>query len=281
MAPSVPGARLAGSLATVACTVRTDVYEGPFDVLLRLINERRVELYEVCLSDLVDDFLAEIEARQHLDLGVATEFLVIAATLVELKCRRLLPSADLAADEDDLALLEERDYLLARLVECSTFSGAGRRLAELELTAARSWPRQTGPDERYAALAPDLLAGVDVASLAAAASRALAMREVPRIELDHVLVDEVTVAEVVEALAEILPGCSPTTFRRLTAAARTRVEIVVHFLGLLELYKQGLVDLDQAETFGDLQVRWLGAARGNGGVLVGAGASLGDLDYEG
>src|ERR1700719_2588987 len=129
--------------------VRTEVFDGPFDVLLRLITEQRVDLYEVRLSDIVDGFLEEIKQLEKVDLEVATEFLLIAAILVELKSRRLLPDRDTAVSEQDLALLEERDYLLARLVECTAFSAAGKRLAELERDAVRSVPRSAGPDERF------------------------------------------------------------------------------------------------------------------------------------
>ncbi len=240
----------------VPYAVRTDVFEGPFDVLARLITEREVDLYEVRLSDIVDAFLAELEAIERLDLEVATEFLLIAAILVELKSRRLLPERDGNVSEEDLALLEERDYLLARLVECTTFSAAGQSLAELERRAARSVARSAGPDERFGSLAPDLLAGVSPEQVLEAARRALEERPKPAVHVEHILVDEVTVAEVVERLAAYLPGRGPTTFRSLTGAARSRIEVVVHFLGLLELYKQGLVELTQASNFGELTVEW-------------------------
>jgi segregation and condensation protein A len=277
----------------VGYKVHTDVFEGPFDLLLRLITEQRVDLYEVALADIVDAFLAEVEAIQRLDLEIATEFLVIAATLVELKCRRLLPGRD-EPDEEGLALLEERDYLLARLVECTTFSAAGAQLASAELAASRSWPRLAGLDERFEGLQPDLLAYLSPEDVRAAALRALAPRPTPRVEVDHVLVDEVTVAEVVEALCASLPGSSPTSFRALTMAANTRMEVVVHFLGLLELYKQGLVELEQATTFGELRVLWTGGLfeatpeAGDGRDALGelgwrqpASVSLADLDYRG
>jgi segregation and condensation protein A len=282
-----------GNLPPVAYEVHTDVFAGPFDLLLRLITEQRVDLYEVALAGIVDAFLAEVEAMQRLDLEIATEFLVIASTLVELKCRRLLPCRD-EPDEEHLALLEERDYLLARLVECTTFSAAGARLAAAELAASRSWPRLAGLDERFEGLQPDLLAFLTPDDVRAAALRALEPRPVPHVEVDHVLVDEVTVAEVVETLSASLPGSSPTSFRKLTAAAATRMEVVVHFLGLLELYKQGLVDLEQASTFGELLVVWTGglgdsaedAWDGDGelaraGRLGTASVSLADLDYRG
>ncbi len=235
------------------------MYDGPFDVLLRLITEQQVELYDVRLSDIVDAFLAEIDRLDRLDLETATEFLLIAAILVELKSRRLLPDRDGAVAEEDLALLEERDYLLSKLVECTTFSGAGRELAALELRASLSWPRLAGPDEGFEALAPDLLSGVTAADLLAAAERAMAPKPVPEIDVEHILVDEVTVAEVVRHLIEVLPGSRAMTFRELTVEATTRVEIVAHFLGLLELYKQGLIELAQATSFGDLVITWTGS----------------------
>jgi len=289
---SDPCAYEAGNLAHVAYKVHTDVFAGPFDLLLRLITEQRVDLYEVALADIVDGFLAEIAEMQRLDLEVATEFLVIAATLVELKCRRLLPGRD-EPDEDTLALLEERDYLLARLVECTTFSAAGAQLASAELAASRSWPRLAGLDERFEGLQPDLLAYLSPEDVRAAALRALAPRPIPHVEVDHVLVDEVTVADIVDALCVLLPGSPPTSFRELTAGARTRMEVVVHFLGLLELYKQGLVELEQASTFGELRVAWTGGLledapqAADGQAALGsrwratASAGFADLEYQG
>ena len=271
--------------------MRTDVFEGPFDVLFRLITEQRVDLYEVRLSGIVDAFLGEVEALERLDLEIATEFLLIAAILVELKSRRLLPDRDYAVSEDDLALLEERDYLLARLVECTTFSAAGQAIAELERRAAKSFPRLAGLDERFEGIAPDLLAGVSTLDVVEAALRALAERPKAEVEVEHILVDEVTVAEVVERLARYLPGRGTTTFRELTTHARTRTEVVVHFLGLLELYKQGLVDLDQPFTFGAITVRWTGGPDDTvdtdevGGLSAGAAerarAALVDAEYGG
>jgi segregation and condensation protein A len=265
----------------VAYEVHTDVFEGPFDVLLRLITEQRVDVYEVRLSDIVDAFVAEIDKMERVDLDTATEFLLIAAILLELKSRRLLPDRDAGVAEEDLALLEERDYLLARLVECTMFSAAGRRLTELEAAASRSFPRLAGLDDRFAGLAPDLLSGVTAADLLAAAETALAERPQPKIEVEHVLVDEVTVAEVVERLAVWLPGSSPITFRELTRHAGSRIEVVVHFLGLLELYKQGLLELDQASTFGELVVTWTGDPDGEGEPAKRVAAALADAEYRG
>src|SRR5919202_2836619 len=138
--------------------VRTPVFEGPFDLLLHLIVRDQVDLYQVSLSGIVDSYLAEIDRMGALDLDVSTEFLVIAATLVELKTRRLLPGADDPEADEELALLEERDLLLARLLECKTFRDAGTALARLASAASQSRPRTAGLKERFAGLVPDLLA---------------------------------------------------------------------------------------------------------------------------
>ena len=242
----------------MAYEVQTKVFEGPFDLLLHLIFSEQVDLYEVSLSKIVDADLVELDRMDTLDLEIATEFLLIAATLVELKTRRLLPGdADLDLD-DELALWEERDLLLARLVECKTFKDASLLLAGLADVAARSLPRRAGPDERYLELAPDLLAGVTPADLLAAFGRAIAPKPVPRVDLDHVAPARMSVTEAVAELVDELPRVGRITFRSLTGAFVERLEVVVRFLAVLELYKQGLVDLHQIATFGELTITWIG-----------------------
>ena len=147
-------------MVAVPWEVSTPVFQGPFDLLLHLILREQVDLYEVTLADIVDAYLAELERMQDLDLEVATEFLLIAATLVELKARRLLPGPDEVDVDEELGRWAERDLLLSRLLECKTFGDAGAVLARLAEEAARSVPRTAGPDERFAAIAPDPLAGV-------------------------------------------------------------------------------------------------------------------------
>ena len=167
----------------MATRVETPVYEGPFDLLLQLILAEEVDLYEVSLARIVDAYLAEIERMQSLDLDVATEFLLIAATLVELKARRLLPGrADVDLD-DELAIWEERDLLLARLLECKTFKDVSRRVRHADRAGGASVARRVGPDERFDDVAPDLLAGVTPERLRDAAIVALTPRPVPRIDL--------------------------------------------------------------------------------------------------
>ncbi|MDQ1368842.1 MAG: segregation and condensation protein, partial [Acidimicrobiaceae bacterium] len=139
--------------------VTTAVFEGPFDLLLHLITRQQVDIYQVSLSSIVDAYVAEMQNLRTLDLEVATEFLLIAAVLLELKARRLLPGSDDVEDEEELALWEERDLLLARLFECKTFKDAAAALRRMMDAADRSFPRRTGLEERFLDVTPDLLAG--------------------------------------------------------------------------------------------------------------------------
>ena len=252
----------------MAYEVHLDVYDGPFDLLLQLITAQQVDLYEVRLSDIVDAFLGELARLESLDLELATEFLLIAATLIELKCRRLLPgSGDIDLDED-LSLFEARDYLLARLLECRTFSQAAAALATLEQAASLSHGRRAGPEEEFLSLEPDLLAGVTPERLAAAAAKALAPRQVTVISISHVHEDEVSVGETMERLIERLPGLGPTTLRDLLEPGATTAAFVACFLALLELYKSELVELEQLATFGELQVNWTGGVPSASAVIA-------------
>jgi segregation and condensation protein A len=236
--------------------VQTPVYEGPFDLLLHLILKDQVDLYEVSLTAIVDAYLAELDRMQHCNLEVATEFLMIASTLLELKVRRLLPDDEKFDLDDELALWEERDYLLARLLECKTFKDAARRLESIAADASRSFPRTAGMEDHFLELTPDLLAGVTPEQIRKAFLRAVTPKPVPRVDLHHVAPIRLSVAEALVELAEELPSLGRITFRRLTASFVDRLEVVVRFLALLELYKQGHIDLGQAHNFGDIEIVW-------------------------
>jgi segregation and condensation protein A len=248
--------------------VQTPVFEGPFDLLLHLISKEQLDIYEVSLSGIVEAYVAELERMANLDLEVATEFLLIAAILVELKARRLLPGQDDVDLDEELALWEERDLLLSRLLECKTFKDAAGSLQRLASVAERSYPRVAGLDERFFNVAPDLLEGVTADDLARALVRALTPKPVPRVELEHVAPIRLSVQDAVEELVDELPRTGPITFRRLTQELVERLEIIVRFLAVLELYKQGMVDLQQAAAFGDLTVVW----------TAGSGAELADVE---
>jgi len=242
----------------VAAELADRTYEGPFDLLLQLILAEEVDIHEVHLARIVDAYLAEIERLQCLDLDVATEFLLIAATLVELKARRLLPGRQDVDLDDELALWEERDLLLARLLDCKTFKDASAVLSRMADTAERSRPRRAGPDERFAGLVPDLLEGVSLVAFRDAAVRGLTPRPVPRIDLFHVAPIRASVADAVVEVVDELSRFGRLTFAQLTRSVVDRLEVIVRFLAVLELFKQGLVELDQTERFGDIRIEWCG-----------------------
>jgi segregation and condensation protein A len=256
--------------------VQTPVFEGPFDLLLHLILRDEVDIYELSIATIVDAYLTEIERMEALDLEVATEFVLIAATLVELKVKRLLPGdADIDLDEE-LGLWEERDLLLARLLECKTFKDAARELERMATRAARSYPRTAGLEPQFLALAPDLFEGVDVDDIRAAYVRAMTPK--PRLSLDlfHVSTVRASVTEAVQELLDELPRSGRITFRELTGSLVERLEVVVRFLAVLELYKQGLVDLDQPTNFGSIEIVWIGDR------IAGLEADLSSVDaYDG
>ena len=252
--------------------VRTPVFEGPFDLLLHLILRQEVELWEVSLSAIIDDYLTMVEQMRDFDLDVATEFLLIAATLVDLKARRLLPGPDDLELDEELLAFEERDLLLARLLDCKTFKDAARALEACARAAARSVPRRAGPEEPFRWLVPDPLESVRLAALRAAALRMLAARPEPVVETDHIAPVRANVRDAVESVLRLLPERASMTFRAL-ADGTERLETIVRFLAILELYKQGVVDLLQVTNFGELVVRRLQA-----GETVLDLASLDDWD---
>jgi segregation and condensation protein A len=259
--------------------VQTPVFDGPFDLLLHLILREQVDLYELRLSVIVDAYLTQLDQLEQLDLDVATEFLLIAATLVELKAKRLLPGDDDVDLDEELALWEERDLLLARLLECKTFKDAALALSALATDAGRSYPRTSGLEDRYLAIAPDLLAGVTADLLRDAFVRATAPKPVPRVELEHVAPIRASVTDAVEELLDELPRFGRLTFRRLTESLVEKLEVVIRFLAVLELYKQGLVDLEQATSFGDLTISWIGGDEdASGGAWMSALAGVDTYD---
>lgn len=258
----------------MAVDVSTPVFEGPFDLLLHLILKEQVDIYEVDLARIVDAYLHEIEAMQSLDLDVATEFLLIAATLVELKARRLLPGREDVDLDEELALWEERDLLLARLLECKTFKDVGRVFGSLADEADRCFARAVGPDERFAELMPDLLEGVRPKQVHAAYVRATTPKPEPKVDLFHVGAIKANVADALAELVDELPRVRRITFRRLTSDLVDRIEIIVRFLALLELFKQGYLEIEQSEKFGEIDIVWIG----DDAVSVGA---IDIDDYEG
>jgi segregation and condensation protein A len=244
--------------------VKTEVFEGPFDLLLHLIARQRVDLWQVSLSRITEDYLAEIRRMRELDLEVATEFLVVAATLLELKAARLLPAPDANPDEIE-AVLEERDLLFARLLQYRAYKQVaglfGARLAE----QAAYHPRRVGAEDLLRRIVPELLVGVTPEELARLAAAALTPVPPPDVTTTHIPPPRLSVAEAVIDLARRLHDQGMSTFEDLVGRQAVPIEIVIGLLAVLELYKRSLVELDQASTFADITVRWTG---GDEAVLI-------------
>ncbi len=243
---------------TMSYEVRTPVYEGPFELLLHLILKEEVDIWDVSIAQVIDRFMVEVEKLDRVDLDVATEFLLIASTLIELKVRRLLPGAEMIELDEELLRFEERDLLLARLLECKTFKDVAHVLEGMLRRGAKVVSRSAGPEEPFRSLAPDPLARVTPDQLLAAAIRGLTPpAPPPEIDLYHLAPIRVSVREAADAVLLALTDTRPVSFRHLVAGIDDRIEVIVRFLAVLELFKQGIVDLNQIETFGDLSVRRL------------------------
>jgi segregation and condensation protein A len=238
--------------------VRLENFEGPFDLLLSLISRRQLDVTEVALSQVTDEFIAYLDAMGSWDLGRATEFLVVAATLLDLKAARLLPAAEVE-DEEDLALLEARDLLFARLLQYRAYKLAATHLAELDERQSRRHGRAVELEPRFAELLPEVLIGVTPEQFAEIAATALAPRQVPVVATDHIYAPQVSVAEQMAILRERLRRHGSATFRALVADCTFTREVVARFLALLELYRDGSVAFDQAAALTELRVRWAGA----------------------
>ncbi|WP_412736091.1 segregation and condensation protein A [Krasilnikovia sp. MM14-A1259] len=240
-------------------TVRLDNFTGPFDLLLQLIGKHKLDVTEVALHQVTDDFIAYIRAMgDDWDLGEASEFLLVAATLLDLKAARLLPAAEVE-DEEDLALLEARDLLFARLLQYKAFKEAAAHLAALESTGARRWPRAVSLEPRYAEALPDLVLGVGAQRLLKLAIKQFTPKPgPPEVSIAHIHQVRVSVREHANLLRERLRRAGSAPFRLLIADCDTTLEIVARFLALLELYREGLVEFDQPVSLDELTVRWVG-----------------------
>ena len=244
-------------------TVRLHNFTGPFDLLLQLIGKHELDITEMALHQVTDDFIAHLrmlgESEAGVDLDETTEFLVVAATLLDLKAARLLPDAEVE-DAEDLALLEARDLLFARLLQYRAYKQVAGLFVELEAGAQRRFPRSVALEERFAALLPEVLLGVDPATFAELAAAVFRPKPPPTVGIDHLHVAKVSVAEHAALLRERLAELGAATFGELTADCASPLEVVARFLAVLELYRETSVDLQQPEPFGELTVRWTPSA---------------------
>lgn len=233
--------------------VSLPAFEGPFDLLLHLIAQHKVDIYDVPIADITDEYLAAVRELDAIDLDVATGFLVVAATLIELKATRLLPDTG-DPDADELAL-EARDLLYARLLEYRTFREAAGHLRR-RLDGHQAYhPREVALEPPFAGLRPEASIGVTQKEFAVLAARVFAERPPTDLDLTHVQPVRMTVAEAASMITdELTRSTGVVTFEELTAGCRHVAEVVVHFLACLELYKLDRVDLGQEDNFGALRI---------------------------
>ncbi len=260
--------------------IETEAFEGPIGLLYELVKSQDVDIFDISLADVVDGFLSYVaSSAAGLDLREGTELLLVAAILVDLKAQRLLPVDDELELDEEVDAWEARDLLLAQLLECQVYAAAGQILLARATAASQSIARPPGADDTYLASLPDLLEGVTSATLRDVYMRVLERggteRVEPRVDTDHVIMDSVTVDEVMGDLSRVLPLAGVVTFASLVGTLRSRIEVIVNFLALLELFKRGQVTLEQGVTFGELRVQWVGGPEplGSAAVVEEAGSS--------
>ena len=259
---SDPGGDAAPAPGTGGFEVHLDVFEGPFDLLLGLISKHKLDITEVALSQVTDEFIAYIRARaEGWDLDQASYFLVVAATLLDLKAARLLPAGEVE-DEEDLALLEARDLLFARLLQYRAYKEVAAVFAGKMAVQARRFARRVPMEPRFAELLPEVLLGLGPAEFAWIAGVTLAPRPVPVVPTEHIHTPRTSVREQVGIIAGRLRTLGRATFRQLTSDCAGTYEVVARFLALLDLYRDGNVSFEQLVPLGDLYVTWAGRETG-------------------
>ena len=251
--------------ATPGFSVHLTNFEGPFDLLLQLISRHKMDVTEVALSVVTDDFIAYIRALEGSetgwDLEKTTEFLVVAATLLDLKAARLLPSGEIE-DEGDLALLEARDLLFARLLQYRAFKSIASIFSERLIREEKSFARVVALEAHFAALLPEVLIGVGAERFAAIAQRVLSPKVTPSVAIAHIHSPLVSVAEEAVIIVNELRRTGKSTFRHLISDASSVLVVVARFLALLELYREGVVRFEQVIALGELAITWTGSAEG-------------------
>lgn len=250
---------------TPGFAVHLDNFDGPFDLLLQLISRHRMDITEVALSEVTDEFISFIRALELSGEGwrldQATEFLVIAATLLDLKAARLLPSGEVE-DETDLALLEARDLLFARLLQYRAFKEIAATFNDRITLQDKVFARVIALDPYLSSLLPEVLIGVGPERFAAIAERVLAPKVTPTVAMEHLHLPLVSVAEESRWVVEALRRSRTMSFRHLVAEAESTLVVVARFLALLDLFRQGALRFDQVVSLGELQISWVGPDSG-------------------
>lgn len=240
--------------------VRTDNFEGPFDLLLYLVSQKKVDIGSISVSDIVDQYLDYIDRMDVLDLDVASDFLLVASTLLQIKAASLTKSQDDADIPDDLEELspnEARDVLVRRLFMYLQYRNAAASLGARYEAEGRMHPRMAGPDPEFLNAVPDYLEHVTLDDLGTLCAEMMARRDVMILESEHIAAKPIPVETKVRSFHDRIKHEKHMTFYELTADAPTVPLKVVSFLAILELYKRMMVLLDQPEPFGDIDIDYI------------------------
>ena len=243
----------------MAYRVRIDSFEGPFDLLLYLVNRQRVDIGSISVTEIVDQYLAYVDRIQKLDLDVASDFLLVASTLLEIKAASLIPHEqdEVEADLEELSPNEARDILIQRLIAYKQYKNVAAALAQRQELEGRMHPRLTGPDPEFLNVMPDYLKDVTLDSLAFMCAEAMARREVFLLESEHIAAKPIPVETHVRAIHRRISVRKRMRFSELLAESPTVPLRVVSFLAVLELYKRTMVTLEQAEPFADIDIAFI------------------------
>ena len=240
----------------MAYQVTTEVFQGPFDLLLSLVSRQKVDVADVPIARIADAYLREVERMTELDLDVASDFLLLAATLLQIKAASLLPREEppLSEEFDELSPEEARDLLVARLLAYKQYKNIAGELAARAAVVERMRPRNAALEDRFLSLMPDYLEGHTLRTLAVTCAGLMSRREVFLLEAEHVAAKPISLELHVDRVSDIISARGRTRFSELIASDATPQELVVTFLAILELYKRGRVDLVQDRLFGDIEV---------------------------
>lgn len=239
--------------------VQIDAYQGPFDLLLQLVSRQKVDIGAISVTQIADQYLAEVERMKELDLDVASDFLVVAATLLQIKAASLIPKeqqSDIDLEDDEFADLtpeETRDILVARLLNYKKFKNAATSLNSRMEAESRMHPRSAGIEEQFLNLMPDYLEGVTLHSLAVICADIAARRETFLLEAEHIAAVPISMERHVEGIYRTMRSRVALTFKELVGEQPTAELVVVTFLAVLELYKRGVISIQQDETFGEMR----------------------------
>ncbi len=235
-------------------TVKLEIFEGPFDLLLNLISKHKLDIYDIPIGEITDQYLDYLEKIDELDLEIASEFLLVAATLLEIKSAGLLPREEKLSDVEDLSAFEKRELLIARLIEYKKFKNAGQSLGARIESHNKFYERNAAVEPEFQDLLPDFLIGISTEDLRDIFEKIQKRQSLRLIDSSHIATIPISIESKLEEITELLRLEPRQSFREMTIAATGRDEVVATFLALLELYKKGVISLNQATTFGDIEI---------------------------